>query len=107
MRIESPVGCPSPVGDPVEEKTVAEGSTGLFMSILDCFRVLVSGPFPEGASSGETAAVAGKLADRDQAIPAEPSSLQTSSEAVGARPDVARGEDCCARQNLPEGSEGC
>ncbi len=105
MRIESPVGCPTSAGDPVEEKTVPDGSIGLFTSILDCFRVLVSGASSEEASSCETPAVPGKSADRDQVIPAEPPSLQAPREAVAARLNGVREEDCHPPQDLPEGSE--
>ena len=107
MRIESPVGCTSPTGDPAEEKTACDGSASLFTNILDCFRVLLSGSLTEDAVTCEAPAAAGKPPDRSQITPAEASPSPAMTETAATRLNGVRPDDSTPCKNRGEGSEAC
>jgi hypothetical protein len=98
MRIESAVGCPISAGDSAEEKTVPDGSTGLFTNILDCFRALVSGAASEDAAAVEEPA-AGKPCDRNPMAAADASAFQAIHETSAVPPKVVRAGDPTVRKD--------
>jgi hypothetical protein len=102
MRIESAVGCPTSAGESAEDKTVRDGSTGLFTNILDCFRVLLSGSLSEDAATCETPAATGKPADRSQIVRADTSIFPVMHESSATRPNTDSADELTLRKNCRE-----